>query len=197
MQWIFRLSHLCRFLDSKPPAPSARTEPAASVPYSRCVLHVDRQRLSSQVTVVHVAGELDLSTVPRLAEVLGPCLSGDVDVIVLDLSEVSFLGAAALGLFEHAHQHTQHHGRTLRLVTGSRHVDRVLGIAESIGSGPFDACPTLEAAISGHPAMVDGCRHHGFPDEVVRDSRAPAHSTASRCSGTTCPVSRRVSTTDD
>ena len=185
MQWISSISHLCRLPDSKPPAPSVRTEPAALVPYSRRVLHVDRQRLCSEVTVVHVAGELDLSTVPTLAEVLEPCLSSDVDVIVLDLSGVSFLGAAALRLFEHAQQHTQHHGRTLRFMTGSRRVDRVLRIAESIGSGPFATYPTLEAAISGNPAVMDGCGHHGFPDEAVRDDRVPAHGVASACRGTT------------
>jgi anti-anti-sigma factor len=156
MQWISRISHLRQLPDSKPPAPSARHE-----------LGVDRLRLSSEVTAVRVAGELDLFTVPTLAEVLEPCLSSDIDVIVLDLSEVSFLGAAALRLFEHAHQHTQHHGRTVRFVTGSRRVDRVLGIAESIGSGPFATYPTLEAAISG------------------------------RCSGTIGPVSRPVSTIHD
>jgi anti-anti-sigma factor len=153
--------------------------------------------VSGEVTVVHVAGELDLSTVATLAEVLEPCLTGDVDVIVLDLSEVSFLGGAALRLFEHADQHTQHRGGTLRFVTGSRRVDRVLGIAESIGSGPFATYPTLEAAISGNPAVVDGCGHRGFPDEAVRADRVPAHGVASRCPGTIGPVSRPVSTTDD
>ena len=78
-------------------------------------------------------------------------------MIVLDLFEVSFLGAAALGLFEHAHQHTQHHGRTPRLVTGSRHLDRVLGIA-GIQPAP-DIAPraVVKPIAAGEKVVVHPC----------------------------------------
>lgn len=65
----------------------------------RSPLAVRRIRYRSDVLVVTVAGDLDLRTAPWLEQ----ALRGDVPaVLVVDLSEVTFLGAAGLRVLTEA-----------------------------------------------------------------------------------------------
>jgi anti-anti-sigma factor len=79
-------------------------------------------------TVVTVDGELDLSTAPRLAEVLSARLESAVGNVVVDLSAVTFLGAAGMDVLAQAHFRAKVTGRAVRLVTGSHCVDRALHV---------------------------------------------------------------------
>lgn len=80
------------------------------------------------VCVVHLAGVLDIATVPAVARHLRDQTATHPDELVLDLSAVTLLSAVGVALIVDA-QHADRgiHGR-LRLtgVTGNRAVDRVL-----------------------------------------------------------------------
>lgn len=75
--------------------------------------------------VVHVVGEIDTLTAPVLRGRLDEHLPA-VTLLVLDLSEVSFLGSAGLAVLVAAKDDADRRGHVLRLVCGSRIVTRAL-----------------------------------------------------------------------
>jgi anti-sigma B factor antagonist len=82
------------------------------------------------VCVVHVAGELDMATVPDLADYLRERTASCPEHLVLDMAGVSHLSATGVSLLVNArHNHLDIHGR-LRLVgvAENRLVRRVLDL---------------------------------------------------------------------
>jgi anti-sigma B factor antagonist len=82
--------------------------------------------------VLHVAGEVDAVTAPELAGALAPLWAtapGAPGLVVLDLSEVGFLGTAGLFELAHAAERAEADQVTLRLVGGPRCVERALEVA--------------------------------------------------------------------
>lgn len=77
------------------------------------------------VRVLHVVGELDTLTAPLLAVRLGGQVA-EVDRLVLDLSDVTFLGSAGLAVLVGAKDDADSRGHRLFLVPGSRIVRRAL-----------------------------------------------------------------------
>lgn len=75
--------------------------------------------------VVHVVGEIDTLTAPALRAQLDEHLPA-VKLLVLDLSQVTFLGSAGLAVLVAAKDDADRRGNTLRLVPGSRIVSRAL-----------------------------------------------------------------------
>lgn len=75
--------------------------------------------------VVNVLGEIDTLTAPILRARLDEHLS-EVGLLVLDLSEVSFLGSAGLAVLVAARDEADRLGHRFRLVPGSRIVVRAL-----------------------------------------------------------------------
>lgn len=86
-------------------------------------------RPTSTSVVVHIAGELDASTAPRLQELLAPRLASMAATVILDLSGLRFLGVDGLELLAHAHRCGAHRAMTLCLVDGPVCVDRALHAA--------------------------------------------------------------------
>jgi anti-sigma B factor antagonist len=85
---------------------------------------------SEQGTVVlHVAGEVDAATAPELARTLASVWATAPCQVVLDLSDVGFLGTAGLAELLHAAERAEADQVRLRLVGGSRCVDRALQVA--------------------------------------------------------------------
>jgi anti-sigma B factor antagonist len=76
-------------------------------------------------TVVHVVGEIDTLTAPVLRQQLDEHLP-TVPLLVLDLSDVTFLGSAGLAVLVAAKDDADRRGHRLRLVCGSRIVTRAL-----------------------------------------------------------------------
>ncbi|GAB4586679.1 STAS domain-containing protein [Nocardia sp. IFM 10818] len=56
------------------------------------------------VTVLTVAGEVDLATAPALDSAIDTTLGGKPAALVIDLSEVSFLASAGMAALVAAHQ---------------------------------------------------------------------------------------------
>lgn len=77
------------------------------------------------VRVLHVVGELDTLTAPLLQAQLGEQLA-EVDRLVLDLTDVTFLGSAGLAVLVGAKDDADGRGARLLLVPGSRIVRRAL-----------------------------------------------------------------------
>ncbi|MCT2587755.1 STAS domain-containing protein [Actinophytocola gossypii] len=85
-------------------------------------------RPSTTATVIEVAGEIDLATVSRVDVLLDQYPDEGIRDLVLDLSAVTFLGAAGLAALARVDQRMRDAGRRLRLIIRPGSVDRVLCI---------------------------------------------------------------------
>lgn len=89
------------------------------------VIRFDVVGHGSGATVVHVVGEIDTLTAPLLRSQLDEQIA-IVPLLVLDLSDVTFLGSAGLAVLVAAKDDADRRGHRLRLVCGSRIVTRAL-----------------------------------------------------------------------
>jgi anti-anti-sigma factor len=77
---------------------------------------------------LRLKGELDLSTVSKVDEELKRAESGTPALIVLDLSELTFLDSTGLRLVIRADQRARDEDRRLAVVKGPESVQRVFSI---------------------------------------------------------------------
>jgi anti-sigma B factor antagonist len=82
--------------------------------------------------VVHVVGEIDTLTAPVLRTRLDEQVAA-VPLLVLDLTDVTFLGSAGLAVLVAAKDEADRRRHTLRLVPGSRIVTRALEATGLLG----------------------------------------------------------------
>ncbi|WP_246632659.1 STAS domain-containing protein [Pseudonocardia nigra] len=94
--------------------------------------------------VMHVVGEIDTLTAPILRSRLEEQLA-DVPLLVLDMSEVSFLGSAGLAVLVAARDEAERRRHQLRLVLGSRIVTRALEATGLLGL--FDIAEDVPQAL--------------------------------------------------
>lgn len=95
--------------------------------------------------VVHVIGEIDTLTAPALRAQLDEHLPA-AHLLVLDLSQVSFLGSAGLAVLVAAKDDVDRRGHRLRLVCGSRIVTRALEATGLLSM--FDVADTVPEALA-------------------------------------------------
>lgn len=85
---------------------------------------------------IALAGELDLSAVPFLEEVVElALLDPRVEMVVLDMAEATFLDSSALGALVRGRRAATAGGRRFVVVNANGHVRRVLditGVAETL-----------------------------------------------------------------
>jgi len=91
-------------------------------------IDVDIEQVSPGAVVVHVTGEIDLLTANYLGERLREQLKPDHQVLVLDLTAVSFLGSAGLAEIVAVSQASGASGCKLVLVATNRAVLRPLEV---------------------------------------------------------------------
>ncbi|WP_162829964.1 STAS domain-containing protein [Amycolatopsis palatopharyngis] len=97
------------------------------------------------VVLIALVGELDLSTLTRVQAILDPRLRSTVDKVVLDLSQLTFLAVAGLGLLSRARSRAVAAGTDLRVVVATREVARPLRMT---GLDEVLTCyPTVAAAM--------------------------------------------------
>ncbi|UBU08888.1 STAS domain-containing protein [Nonomuraea gerenzanensis] len=111
------------------------------------------------VTVIAMAGRVDITTAHLLDDYLARTRRHPGDHIVLDLSEVSYLGDSALHVLLHAHAFARHHGAGLHLAALQRGPAHLLHGTEA--GGMLNVHPTLEQAIrtalqAAQPIPVSG-----------------------------------------
>ncbi|MFD8494537.1 STAS domain-containing protein [Amycolatopsis sp. NPDC059657] len=97
-------------------------------------------RPSPGVTVVTVVGEVDTSTMPRLADVLGDA-SAVTDRVILDLSRVGFLSCSALRVLHQTQERI-----SLVVVAAGRVIPRTLAVTGM--DGLLEVYPDLATAIA-------------------------------------------------
>lgn len=96
-------------------------------------------------TIVHVDGDLDVYTAPRLKETLDEVIAG-AGALVLDLSRVEFMDSTALGVLVGAQQESEGDGGGLRLVVADPLLLKIFHITGL--DGMFSIYPQLEEALS-------------------------------------------------
>jgi anti-anti-sigma factor len=110
-----------------PQGPHAITSAAAAV-------HVSVGRPEPGCVVVHLHGEIDMATVPRLAELIGQRLTAAyLRTVVLDLSEVDFFSTSGLEMLLHTQRKAESRGVTLYVVPDQRCVRRLVELTGTAG----------------------------------------------------------------
>jgi anti-sigma B factor antagonist len=61
-------------------------------------LAIERTRYGDDVIVLTVTGELDLATTPVVREILEPAMNEPCAMVVVDLTELEFIGTKGIGL---------------------------------------------------------------------------------------------------
>lgn len=97
-------------------------------------------------TVVHVAGDLDVATVPSLRAGLLALVDGGARDVVIDLTATTFLDSAALGVLIQTLKRLRTVGGTLRLAAPQPSVDRVLAMTAL--DRVFFTYPSVPAALA-------------------------------------------------
>lgn len=100
---------------------------------------------------LRVRGDIDVTNLARLRTLLGHLLTRGIDLLVLDVSEVSFLSARGLAVLLEARDAAVRSGVDLRLVSGNRAVSRPL---EATGFASF--FPNSDGRSGPFPRQRDG-----------------------------------------
>ena len=85
-------------------------------------------RIRNGVALVVVLGELDLATTPLLVDRLTHLERTDVEAIMVDLRETTFLDCSAIHAFLNAHHHAQENGHRFILVGANAIAQRIIGL---------------------------------------------------------------------
>ena len=109
------------------------------------VLHVDTRTPMAGVRVVCPEGEVDMITAPALLDALNRTTRGEVELVVIDLDEITFLGSAGLASLISAHESAEQAGITVCLAGGSRVSRRALQISGV--DALFDHHDTVDVAL--------------------------------------------------
>lgn len=132
------------------PRPSTAHQPHHPGPRARhggrMPLDLRLRRPTSTSVVIDVTGDVDAHTTPWLRELISQRLASAAETLVLDFTEVSFLGVDGLELLIQAQRRAENRAVALRLVTGPVCVRRALEVAGL--TGVLDLFPTLRAATS-------------------------------------------------
>jgi anti-sigma B factor antagonist len=105
-----------------------------------------RTETSGEAVVIHVGGDLDVYTAPRLKETLAKALVNG-GRLVLDFSEVHFMDSTALGVLVSAQEQSQATDGDLRLVMDDPYLLKIFHITGF--DGMFSIYPEVSGAVSG------------------------------------------------
>jgi anti-sigma B factor antagonist len=106
---------------------------------------IDGRELDERTTVVSVAGELDLSTAPQLKWLLMDALEEGRSMLVVDLSQTTFMDSTALGVLVGVNRSLGDGGQ-LTLVCEKANLLRVFELSGM--DGVFTICATLDDALA-------------------------------------------------
>ncbi len=112
------------------------------------LLSITTTRPDAATVLLRLAGEIDEHTVVRLEEALAPRLQTALHRIVIDLSNVEFLGVTGLQLLNQSRLRADDRGIALCVVATNHAVLRALQVAEL--DEPLLAA-TLQQALQAHP----------------------------------------------
>jgi anti-sigma B factor antagonist len=101
----------------------------------------------SDVAVITVSGELDLSTAPLLTDLVERVAADHPGRVVIDMANVTFLCAAGLTALLRANETVSAAGRRLILRAPSRQTQRILAITGTDDFFQFDTVVTGRNAL--------------------------------------------------
>ncbi|MGW5053674.1 STAS domain-containing protein [Actinokineospora sp. NPDC004072] len=122
--------------------------------HASTTFRAQRVRYRSDVLVIKVAGDVDLSTAPQFADALA---AADAEIVVVDLAEVTFLAVTGLRLLVEAAYRASSHGSRFGVVAHDRTALRLLRMSEAAASIPvFPALSDAIRELPGHPVPDRG-----------------------------------------
>jgi anti-anti-sigma factor len=139
-------------------------------------------------TVVWLRGEHDLSTVAALSETMARTIALDDADLVVDLSEVQFMGAATVGVIVRARELLALQSRSLTLRSPPRCARRILDLSGH--SYLLDHRPVAATPIAGTAGGLDTCVAVPATDRI--DQRADESAVQPSSAGGPVPVTRVV-----
>ncbi|KGA96211.1 positive regulator of sigma-B activity [Alkalihalobacillus alcalophilus ATCC 27647 = CGMCC 1.3604] len=83
---------------------------------------------STNHEVVHLIGEIDAFTAPKLKETLFPLVEKEGLVVKVDLSEVNYIDSTGLGIFVGAYKSSHNSNSKLQLIGLNERVYRLFSI---------------------------------------------------------------------
>lgn len=112
------------------PSPQRPADPSSTPAHPR-TLQLSVERPETGIVVVRMSGEIDLSSVDRLTELIRQRLTAAVlHALVLDLSRITFSNSCGLELLLHAQRRAEHRHIDMYVVTGAGAVARLLALAD-------------------------------------------------------------------
>lgn len=109
--------------------------------------HTRFDRPTADSLVVTIVGDFDAVSAPHVSNLLGPRLSTPgLRMLVLDLSQLSFLASAGLQVLVKTSTQADPRGIKVRLVMGPRNVTRALEVTGL--DREFVCCPDLDTALN-------------------------------------------------
>jgi anti-sigma B factor antagonist len=107
--------------------------------------HLSSETRDSKTHVIHVKGEIHVSTAPAFAARLDDAISGEATAVVLDLTEVEFIDSTGLTVLLNGLRSITLRGGRLALALSNPTVLRLFEITRM--DSTFDIEPTLEDAL--------------------------------------------------
>lgn len=104
-------------------------------------------RRDEDVLVLHVSGDLDVLTAPTLGTHLDVAFASSPPVLIVDITDVSFLSSAGISLLVETHRLTERGGISLRVVADGPATSRPLRMMRI--DEVIDLYPTLSEARDG------------------------------------------------
>jgi anti-anti-sigma factor len=105
---------------------------------------IDVETIDDGIVVAHVRGEIDMATTPGLVERLLPVAESAPSGMAVDLSQVTFMGAAGLHALEEFQHTLRRHGGRLAVVAPGGIPLRVLKVTRMTQA--LAVVPTMDAA---------------------------------------------------
>ena len=102
---------------------------------------------TDDVYVIHVDGELDVYTAPRLKEAIAEGVEQGHKLMVVDLGRVGFIDSTALGILVGSLRRLRADDGDLRLVIDDPHLAKMFRITGF--DGMFSIHPTVDEAVRG------------------------------------------------
>nr|QEO73919.1 hypothetical protein [uncultured bacterium] len=104
------------------------TEPPDSASGGRTPL-TWRVEQNAAATIVHIEGEIDIASEPAFVEAVERGLDTSTELVVVNLTDVAFMGSSGLRTLLQARLQAVDRGRILRIAAGNADIQRVLDIS--------------------------------------------------------------------
>ena len=104
-----------------------------------------KKNSNAKQTIVFVAGEIDIFTVPKLKSELLPLAKTENHSLIVSLKEVSYMDSTGLGAFAGLFKLTKQNSSHLKLVELPKRIERVFQITGL--SNIIDISPKIEGGV--------------------------------------------------